>query len=244
MQSTTGTARESIGKEEIELARKAALELTSGKTYRQSKREDIWRKSEVAYGGNHWTRTPSTGDRTADLTVVNLCFSTVNTIQPYITGEEPVFYVEPYGGGADSTNAIMLQAFLNRTWRSRATGGQLALRSSVMDKLVHGDGFMKTSFELQDTYPDGIDDPKQIAKLYVDRVSPWNLWIDEWSDGINNARWVCERFYVTYDVLTEDEKYDVPAGITTGSSRGVDSDSPDDEKGSDPGPADWMAVYE
>jgi hypothetical protein len=243
MPSTTGTARESIGKAEIDLARLASDQLKSGKTYRQSKREDVWRKSEVAYAGNHWTRTPTTGDRTADLTVVNLCFSTVNTIQPYITGEEPVFYVEPYGGGADSTNAIMLQAYLNRTWRSRETGGQLALRASVMNKLIHGDGFMKTSWELKDVYPESIDEPVQVAKIYVDRVSPWNIWIDQWSDGIDNARWVCERFYVTYDVLKKDDRYSVPAGITTGGSR-MDEDDSDENKGENPGPSDWIAVYE
>ena len=243
MASTTGIAREGVGKEEIELARIAMEQLTSGQTYRQSKREGTWRKSEVAYNGDHWTRTPTTGDKTADLTVVNLCFSTVNTIQPYITGEEPVFYVEPYGAGANSTNAIMLQAFLNRTWRSMQTGGQIALRASVLDKLIYGDGYKKVSWDLISTHPESIEESVDIAEIFVDRISPWNVWIDQWSEGIPNARWVCERFYITFEKLKEDDRFKVPQGITSGSVRD-DDHSDGDEKEPAAGPSDWMAVYE
>ncbi len=241
MPSTTGYARETIGMEEIELTRKAADLLKAGKTYRQQKRESVWRKAEIAYLGDHWSRTPSTGDATADLTVVNLTYSTVNTIQPYITGEEPVFYVDPYGAGATSTKAIMLQAFLNRTWRAQETGSMIALRASVFDELINGDGFMKVSWDILDRFEESLEEASTVAKLYVDRISPWNVWMDEWSDGISNSRWACERIWMTIDELKEDERYDVPAGIEAGGPR-VASDTEDKE--SEAGESEWIAVYE
>lgn len=241
MTSTTGYARETIGAAELELTDEAVEFLKHGKTYRQSKRESVWRRAESAYMGDHWGQGASKGDRTADLTVVNLIYSTVNTIQPYITGEEPVFYVDPYGAGATSTNAIMLQAFLNRIWRAQETGSMVALRAAVFDNLIDGDGFMKVSWDITDQYPESISDSVQVAKIFVDRVSPWNIWIDQWADGITNARWVCERIWTTLDELKDDERYKVPVGLEGGGNR-EEGDAEEKEVGT--GPAEWIAVYE
>ena len=63
----------------------AKTKLRMGQAYRAQEREGLWEQSEEQYKGNHWNIN-GTPDDTSDLIVVNISFSTVNVIQPYMTG--------------------------------------------------------------------------------------------------------------------------------------------------------------
>ena len=181
--------------------------LEYGMEYRAT-REDRWRESEAQYEGDHWG-TEAFDDPTADLITINLSFSTVNTIIPYITSEEPRFLVSPYSQDATVENARLQQAWLNRLWRKQSTGGQEALESSAEDYLIYGDGYMKVSYSLEESMASsGQVDSKTIAEIFVDRLDPWDLFIDPMADGLHNARWICHRIYTTKDEIAQDEKYD------------------------------------
>lgn len=192
-------------KEQIDGVSEARQKLDYGKSWRQEKREDLWRQSEDQYLGRHWGDTYS-DDPTADLITVNMSFSTVNTIVPYMTGSEPQFLVMPYSGEATVFRARLQQAFLNRLWRSSALNGQAALEDAAVDFLLVGDGYLKVGFDIVDKRLED-DTYAEIAEIYVDRVDPWDLWIDPTADGLHNARWVCQRLRITRRELEDNQAY-------------------------------------
>src|SRR5690554_6870787 len=121
--------------------------LEHGRSYRQSKRHELWRQSERQYEGDHWSTT-SSADPLADLIVVNQSFSTIQVIVPYITGSEPHFIVEPYSADATMASAKAQEAYLNRWWTSTKSDAQQQLVDAAIDALIYGDGYVKAGFTL------------------------------------------------------------------------------------------------
>jgi len=181
--------------------------LQYGIDYRAT-RENMWRQSEAQYEGSHWGNE-AFEDPTADLITINISFSTVNTIIPYVTSEEPRFLVSPYSKDATVQNARLQQAWLNRLWRKQSTGAQEALEASAEDYLIYGDGYVKVSYTLDEEMKSGGSvDSSVRADIFVDRLDPWDLFIDPMADGLHNARWMCHRIYTTKDEVEQDAKYD------------------------------------
>ena len=96
-------------------------------------RESVWLKNEKMYEGKQWNI--DIDDPTADYITINMAFSTINTIVPFITGGDVTFIVKPYSGEADSTLARYQQVFLNRLWRSNEFNGSAVLTGSAWDSL-------------------------------------------------------------------------------------------------------------
>lgn len=193
-----------------EAVAKYAQWLENGKTYRKTVREPAWRQSEKQYLGEHWDGN-AVQDSSADLITVNMSFSTVMTIVPFVTGEEPSFIVEPFTQGAPTMlrNARLQQAWLNRIWRNKQVGAQEALSDAAIDWLVLGDGILKASYQIRSTLEAG-GDPTQdntVADLFVDRVSPWDFWIEPTAPSFAQARWVCHRVVATKDEVESDPRY-------------------------------------
>lgn len=189
----------------VDAVREAKDKLSIGRDFRRMEREDKWIESERQYLGDHWDYA-SIEDDSADLITVNMSFSTINTIVPFMTGEDPRFIVRPYSGDASVTNATIQQALLNRLWRSEEVAAQRHLEAAAVDFLVYGDGFLKVGFTL-DQVRQGLTEYAEIAKIWVDRIDPWDVWIDPSADGIHNARWVCQRLRLTRTEIEEDGRY-------------------------------------
>jgi len=199
----TGYVPESITEKHRKAVHRSRQLLDSGRSFRQSEREDAWRQSEAQYEGNHWSRV-ELEDPTADLITINVSFSTVNTIIPYVTSEEPRFLVEPFSANATAKNARLQQAMLNRAWRKAR--GQAAVKVSALDYLVYGDGWLKPSYAIVDEIgEDGA--PISKAEIYVDRVSPWDVWVDPLATGAHDARWIAQRITLSRRELEKDERY-------------------------------------
>lgn len=194
-----------VSEKKLQAVADARTKLTEGQAFRQSKRETQWEQSEDQYSGHHWAEQAQ-GDPTADLITINMSFSTVNTIVPYITGSEPHFLVLPYSGDATMRNAKIQEALLNRLWRSEAIDGQEHLETAAVDFLVYGDGYIKVGYDLEELR-DEDGDYYEIAQLWVARIDPWDLWIDPNADGLHNARWVCQRLRISRAELEEDGRY-------------------------------------
>lgn len=184
----------------------AKLKLEHGQQYRKTKREDAWSRSEKQYEGKHWELVTGADVPDGDLMVVNMSFSTVNTIVPYMTGSNPNFIVVPYSGDATQRNAAVQQALLNRQWRSDRMAGQNELETDAVDFLIYGDGFMKVGFDIV-TRRTGSNTFSEVADLWVQRVSPWDVWIDPTADGIHNARWVAQRMRLSRTELEASKHY-------------------------------------
>lgn len=169
--------------------------LQAGKRFRAVEREERWRESEDQYEGIQWETQDHDSSSLSDYIVINMSFSTVNTIVPYMTGSEPSFLVLPYGDGATEQYGAIQQAYLNRIWRGELEG-QPELESTAVDYLIYGDGYGKVGFDIEERRV-GQNDYVDAVQLWAMRVNPWDIWIDPHSDGIHNARWVAHRFRMT-----------------------------------------------
>jgi len=151
-------------------------------------------------------------DPSADLININVSFSTINTILPHLTGMEPEFFVAPFSADSTSKNARIQEAFLNRMWRHKPVGAQIALKKSVYDYLVYGDGYLKTTWQIV-TRSTGVDQSADVAETFIDRVSPWDVWIDPNSEGVDKARWVAIRIWTTEEEARADKTLKIPASF-------------------------------
>jgi hypothetical protein len=233
-----------------ERLKSAWTRLEMGQKFRQQEREADWRESYLQYMANKQWSSYSTQDETADLVNVNISFSTINTLVPFLSDEDPTFLVEPDSEDATTENGAVLAAFMNRIWRSIEVQGKLALGDGVFDNLVLGDGFIKPGYEVVnlDTFDELgnlVGEGRiRIAEFGMDRISPWDVWLDPYSDGIHNARWVCQRILIPASELKEDGRYKIPDKLAF---EGTDIDttnmSPEDQQrvGTLEG---WVTVYE
>lgn len=188
--------------EAVDLARQ---KLVAGQNYRSQMRERTWQQSERQYEGDHWSGA-YVDDLGADLITVNMSFSTVNTIVPYVTASDPNFLVSPYSGDASVRNAMLQEALLNRMWRSRKLAGNRHVTDQTVDALIYGDGWLKVGFNINERRV-SEQDYAEIAELWVQRVSPWDVWIDPTSDGLHNARWIAQRLLIPKATLQADKTY-------------------------------------
>ena len=222
MPEYTGYARDDITTADAELVTKAEALLRQGRDHRQSQREQIWDRVRLQYEGAHWD-AEATEDPTADLTVVNLSFATIQTIKPYITDREPRFFLEPFSADATRLSAALQEVFLNRIWRHPPVGAQAALRSAAFDFLTYGDGFLKGTYTVETRMSEEAEEVDRI-ELHVDRISPWDVWIDPYALDIATARWAAHRVWMTQDEAEADARLKIPAGYAFTDRRTDDDD--------------------
>ena len=191
----------SRSKKYMDMRTRAEALYTNGKQFREKNREAAWKRSERQYKGDHWQGMSGAGDQIT----INMSFSTVNTIVPYVTGAEPDFLVEPYSGDATTATARLVTAWLNRLWRSSRVEGNAHLERSVSDYLIYGDGYLKQSYQIVDQEIDGK--MLEVAEIWTDRLNPWDVWLDPAADGIHNARWVAQRLFLPQSVVKSDPRY-------------------------------------
>ena len=242
MAERTGYAPERITAEHREAVARSKELLANGKTFREVTREDVWRRSEDQYEGNHWSRM-ELEDPTADLITINVSFSTVNTIIPYITSEDPRFLVEPFSADATAKNARLQQAALNRIWRRIA--GRDATRDAAEDYLIYGDGYAKATWSIiERVLEDGSIE--ETVEIYVDAISPWDVWIDPFSQGVSDARWVAQRVLRTRREMEQDPDIDQALldDLPWGGWRGDDDDTDRAESATDRTSEQWVEIFE
>lgn len=206
---TVGFPVESITETHTKMVLDARASLTAGMLHRQSRREDIWRKTQRQYESRMWSQK-DVDDPSADLTTVNVSFATVQTIKPYITGNEPRFYLEPFSSDATRTAAALQEVFLNRLWRHPPVGAQPAMKQAVFEYLTYGDGFVKATYTLDDIKV-ALDEESKKANIHIDKVSMWDIWIDQYATTLAEARWVAHRIWTTQRVVEADERYAIPS---------------------------------
>lgn len=212
MMRVTGTALETIRGKKWSQERARAEDLFDhAARYRQSKRENKWLQSERQYEGQHFAvGEDDWSDDDMDRITVNMSFSTVSTMVPYVTGEEPSFFIEPYLAPATKRGAVALQAWLNRNWRHHGVNGQEHLEVATTDALMYGDGWLQTMWDIEEIVSDegglpGMAETR--GKIWVEQVSPWHVWLDPEADGLQDARYVIVRNRVPLATIKADSKY-------------------------------------
>lgn len=244
-----GKIRNRLSKETENRLKNAMDRLEMGQAYRQKQREEVWNDSYTLYSGATWQTNAD--DPTADLVNVNVSFSTINTLVPFVADEDPSFLVMPLSGDALQENAILLQSFLNRLWQSSDVRGQIHLSDATFDYLLYGDGFLKVGYEIKmkeiyDTFGEQVQNRVDVGHFFVERLNPWDIWIDPYSDGIHNARWVAQRIILPKQELIDDRRYKVNEQ-TEFDSGAIDTTniSPEDRSRlDDVDTENWVTVYE
>lgn len=228
--SVTGKALETIRGRKWSDERSRAEDLFDhAARYRQAKRENKWLQSERQYEGLHWTIGPdeSWHDDDMDRVTVNMSFSTVSTMVPYVTGEEPSFFIEPYLAPATKRGAVALQAWLNRNWRHHGVNGQEHLEVATTDALMYGDGWLQVMWsidEIADLDEAGLPgEALERGRVWVEQVSPWHVWVDPEADGLQNARYVIVRNRVPLAEIKADPRYSNTSTLGPDSSSFNDS---------------------
>ena len=244
MPDKVGYAAESITQADTEAAEKLWQELETARAFRQS-RERIWRRSERQYQGRTWRNRAD--DPTTDLINVNMSFSTINTIMPHLTGMEPEFIVAPFSADATPKNARIQEAFLNRMWKHKPVGAQRALIESTFDYLIYGDGYMKTTWRIQERSI-SVDETTSRVDIFIDRVSPWDVWLDPVATGLDKGRWAAIRLWTTEEAARDDETLRIPKGYEFSTIDPTTSN--ENDQGEKPyhatsgGSEKWVELYE
>lgn len=224
--------------------------LQFGMQYREQKRQPAWERSLDQY--NNELGWDVRDDDDMDIVNVNISFSTINTLVPYVSDEDPHFVVKPYSGDATVENASLLETFINHLWQSPEVEGKVYLADIAWDWLVFGDAYGIVTWKITeepqyDARGDVIEGRGvEKAQYEVARISPWDLWIDPYSDGVHNARWVCRRLVVPVDELKSDDRYKIVGDLAGGDVGIHNSEDPEDQERMDYMAADggWVAVYE
>lgn len=198
-----------------------AKQLLSHAQDARSARERVWRRADDYYKGNQWDGAE--GD--SDALVVPYVFSTVTTIIPYVTANPPQFRVEPYSKDATMQQAREQTAYLNRTWRTQRVDGNRHLRHAAFDSALYGIGYLMPSYtvtaiEREDSAFGSTD----IAEVWVDRISPWDVWLDPDADSLANSRYVIRRYRKSVWDLKQDKSYSNTSDLTASQSENADSD--------------------
>jgi hypothetical protein len=230
MPETVGYAKKNVSaKKWTEQVVRAKRLLAAGRAKRDT-RHQVWRQADEYYKGNQWSNDASTaGDGVKGKLVVPYVFSTVTTIIPYITANAPSFRVEPYSRKATLQAGREQTAWLNKEWRSHRMDGNLHLRRAAFDSHLYGNGYLAVSYAMvtnlveESAFADGTK-----VELYVDRVSPWDVWLDPAADGMFNSRWVIRRLRLSIAELKADPSYKNVGNIAA-SQRSDENDRDRDE---------------
>lgn len=206
--------RQNLTKKMEEQYETSVRRLNHAMQHRRQKREQAWKSSEKQYMNElGWEVTD---DPSSDRVAVNVSFSTIATLAPFVSDENPRFIIEPYSGDATLENARLLESYINRLWQSDDMDGQRYYTEAVFDWMVYGDGFTKISHSIDEQQDFDVlgnlidtDTPIEIGNFHIERINPWDIWIDPQADGIYNAKWVCQRIVVPAVELKADKRYKV-----------------------------------
>ncbi len=183
--------------------------LKDAKEVRRQTREDDWVDAEKRYMGKHPIMNPD--DPTADAIVVNKTFSTIETVTPFVTGGTIEFVVHPQSHDSTSQNARYQSIWMNRVWRSNDFDGEKQKEHAAWDSVVYGDGYLMASHSIEEVVergPQGDPIPtsgREVAYFHLEPVSPWDIWLDRYSSGLQDARWYMRRIVLPRTVAEDSE---------------------------------------
>lgn len=185
--------------------------LKAAKEYRRALREPHWQKSERMYSGTRLVQK----DPTRPNVSLEIGFSTVATIVPYITGSVVEPSVEPLSQNATRTRAIVQQAWLSRWVRSTASNFDATLVQATVDSSIYGEGWMLANWamiEVDNRDEDGIPTGETHTRIeqFNERVSPWDVWCDPMAQSKKRGRFIIQRVLRTREELAEDDRLRIP----------------------------------
>lgn len=189
---------------------------------KQEQYDELWTRLINLYRGRHYR-----GNYSGDRLLVNISFSTINTLAPAVSIGRPKILVNPRRP-EDGDKAVLTEAIINYWWQHY--GCQNEIKKAVKDSLIIGHGWVKTGYrfveekkldEIEDTadeaaekIPTGQVESEFIIREdrpFLEHVDPFNIFVDPNATCMENARWIAQRTRRTLNDVKNDERYDYAA---------------------------------
>lgn len=182
---------------------------------RQEQLDQTWRRLIDMYRGKQFEYLSK-----EDRLLVNISFSTINVIAPSVAVNYPKITVNATRP-EDAPKAIITEAVINYWWRHYKVRPQF--RRAVKDFLVIGHGWLKCGYryveeesvggddEISDPAPEGDEvTPTTVItedRPFVERVSPFDIFVDPDATSMSEIRWVAQRIKRTLKEVRTDKRY-------------------------------------
>ena len=195
---------------------------TSSKWRKQENYDTLWTRLINLYRGKHYR-----GNVPGDRLLVNICFSTINTLAPAVSIGRPKINVNPRRP-EDGDKAVVTEAIINYWWQHYAC--QPEFQRAVKDYLVIGHGWVKTGYrfveekklEEIDTTADEAADPGPLGEVessfiiredrpFLERVDPFDMYVDPNATSIDDMRWIAQRVRRPLKEVRADDRYNYAA---------------------------------
>ena len=193
------------------------------KKLQQENYDQLWQRLINLYRGRHY-RGMSVGDRL----LVNVAFSTINTLAPAISIGRPKINVNARRP-EDGDKAVVTESIINYWWQHY--GCQPEFQRAAKDYLIIGHGWVKTGYrfveeakldKIEDTADEAADGPGVTGEVestfviredrpFLERVDPFNMYVDPYATDMNDLRWIAQRSRRTLKDVKNDDRYDYAA---------------------------------
>lgn len=199
-----------------EILGKYRKKITQSKRWRREEAyDDTWRRLVDLYRGRHYDYYTE-----EDRILVNLAFSTVNVISPSIAVNYPKITVNAVDPD-NAAQAVIAEAVVNYWWRNR--NFKQHFRRAVKDFLIFGHGWLKVGYryveeervgDFEDVSDADVEENVASTTLvitkdepFVERVSPFDVFIDPDATSMDDAKWICHRVRRTLNDVRTDKRY-------------------------------------
>lgn len=199
-----------------DLLAKYRKKMTTSRRWRREEHYDnTWKRLVDLYRGRHYEHFTD-----EDRVLVNLAFSTINVIAPSIAVNYPKVTVNAVNP-ENAPNAVIAEAVVNYWWRHRDFKDHF--RRAVKDFLIVGHGWLKVGYryveeervgEHEDISDPDVEDNVTSTTLvvlqdepFVERVSPFDVFIDPDATNMNDAKWIAHRVRRTVEDVRTDKRY-------------------------------------
>lgn len=176
--------------------------------------DDAWRRLIDMYRGRHYEFATD-----EDRLLVNVAFATVNVISPSVSVNYPKIAVNARKS-EDSPRAIVTEAVVNYWWKHYKVKPEF--RRAVKDFLVIGHAWLKVGYRYVEEEEIPTDDdastvsednpitPNIIVREdrpFVERVSPFDVFVDPDSTSEQDMRWIAQRIRRPLREIKGDKRY-------------------------------------
>ena len=189
---------------------------------KQNNYDQLWQRMINLYRGRQY-RGQAVGDRL----LVNIAFSTINTLAPSVSIGRPKINVNPRTP-EDGDKAIVTESIINYWWQHYDC--QPEFQRAVKDYLILGHGWVKTGYRFveeakldeveysadeaaQARPADDVESDLVIRedRPFVERVDPFDMYVDPDATNMQDARWICQRVRRPLKDAKADKRYDYAA---------------------------------
>jgi hypothetical protein len=191
-----------------------------------------WRRYVDLYRGKQYS-----GAVPGDKLIVNLIFSTINTLAPAVAVNNPKFTVNARNPNT-APQAIIVEEVLNYLWRTWHY--QEEFRLAVNDQLIMGHGWCKVGYKftkppeekkVDSDEPNatengadvGVDDRDDVEgnveseqyvyedRPFVERISPFDMFVDPDARNPKEMCWIAQRTWRPIKDVQVDSRYSATA---------------------------------